>query len=121
MIRPRTLWRLVLVPCLWLPGPVTFAAPSGGDLLRACELALAGGFSGIEGRMCTWYVMPCDCDPATNPEIPRVCLPAAVTTELLARKVVTGLAAQPELQLQDADMAAALILSRIYPCTDEAR
>jgi hypothetical protein len=47
-----------------------------------------------------------------------VCLPEAVATESLAREVVTGLAAKPELQSQDADAAAAMILSRIYPCSE---
>ena len=119
MIETRIPCRVILVLCLWLLGRGAFAAaPGGADLLRACNQALAGGFNGMQGRMCTWYVTPCDCEAARKPGAPRVCLPEAVATESLARAVVAGLVAQPELQLKDADVAAAMILSRFYPCPD---
>ena len=94
------------------------AAPTAVDLLYACEHSLENGFQGIEGEVCTWYVTPCDCDYGKANEIPRVCLPESVPVETLARIVVSGLKEQPELRMNDANYAAALILSRIYPCKE---
>ena len=67
------------------------AAPTGAELLRACESSLA-----------------------------RVCLPESFSTEVLARKVVDGLSANPELQTLDADLAAGLILSQYYSCDEDS-
>lgn len=97
----------------------TFAAPSGADLLTACENSLVKGFSGEEGMMCTWYVTPCDCDYGQANEVPRVCLPQSPDVEALARTVIAGLAKQTELQAKDASFAAATILSSLYSCGDE--
>lgn len=94
------------------------AAPAANDLLRACESSLKNGFHGVEGELCYWYVTPCDCDYRKSPELPRVCLPKSIPTETLARTVIEGLKEQPELQSKEADYAAAVILSRIYPCTE---
>ena len=116
MIPFRLLRNVLYALGLWMAGAAALATPSGADLARACENALAGGFAGIQGRMCAWYVTPCDCAAGRKPEAPRVCLPGTIATEALAREVVAGLATRPELQLRDADVAAAMILSRTYPC-----
>ena len=95
-----------------------YAAPSGADLEAACQQSLDEGFHGHEGMLCTWYVTPCDCDYGKEQEAPRVCLPETVTVETLAGEVIAGLQEQPGLKTGDAGFAAALILSRIYPCHD---
>ena len=84
--------------------------------LQACRQALANGFTGVAGPMCTWHVTSCDCETGRKPEAPRVCLPETVAMESLAREVTAGLMAQPALQSQDADVAATMILSRICRC-----
>lgn len=94
------------------------AAPAAVDLLHACEHSLDNGFQGIEGDVCTWYVTPCDCDYGKTKEMPRVCLPESVPAESLARIVVSGLKEQPGLHKDYADYAAAIILSRVYPCSE---
>jgi len=118
MIHTRINCHVLFTLCLYLLSRAVSAAPGGAALLRACDNALAGGFNGIQGHMCTWYVTPCDCETARKPEAPRVCLPDKVATEALARMVVDGLRARPELQLLDADVAAAKILSGNYPCSN---
>ena len=95
-----------------------FATPNGKDLLAACEQALDKGFSDTEGMMCTWYVTPCDCFHAENSEIPRVCLPPSPDVAALAREVIEGLAATPELLGKTADVAAVTILIKNYPCSE---
>ena len=92
------------------------AVPVADDLLQACEVSLNNGFQGVVGEMCIWYVTPCDCTYGKAAELPRVCIPDTVPTESLARSVVDGLKAHPELLVKDADFAAAAVLSRIYPC-----
>ncbi len=96
-----------------------FATPNGKDLLLACEHSLDKGFSGTKGMMCTWYVTPCDCFQSEDSEIPRVCLPPAPDVDALAREVIEGLAATPELLNKSADVAAGVILEKSFPCTDE--
>jgi hypothetical protein len=118
LIRFRAVRHAVLTLCLCLPDSGALAAPGGAELLQACRQALTNGFAGVEGQMCAWYVTPCACEAGRKPGVPRVCLPETVATESLAREVVTGLVAQPELQSLDADISAAMILSRIYPCTE---
>ncbi len=90
------------------------AAPSGSDLLTACTRSMQDGFESMTGKLCTWYVTPCDCN--IDKTIPMVCLPESVTTETLAGLVISGLEQRPELQLLDATRAAAVILSGKYPC-----
>jgi len=102
----------VLIACVQ---PVV-AAPSGADLLAACERALSNGFAGVEGQMCSWYVRPCDCDLGSDPDAPRVCLAPDLETTALAREVTAGLRAEPGLQAQTAAVAAARVLSRKHPC-----
>lgn len=106
----------LLVPLFYSSG--VCAAPSAADLEAACQQSLNEGFHGNEGMLCTWYVTPCDCDYGKKQEIPRVCLPGTVSVETLANEVMAGLQQQPELKTEDAGFAAALILSRIYPCHD---
>lgn len=96
------------------PSAVVQAAPSGSDLLQACTQSMQHGFDDMVGKMCTWYVTPCDCK--IDKGIPLVCLPAEIPTETLASLVIDGLKAQPELQQMDATRAAATILSAKYPC-----
>ncbi len=96
------------------PAAVVQAAPSGSDLLQACTQSMKHGFDDMVGKMCTWYVTPCDCK--IDKGIPLVCLPAEIPTETLAGIVIDGLKAQPELQQLDATRAAATILSAKYSC-----
>ena len=92
------------------------AAPSGQDLLLACENSLLNGFQGTKGMMCIWYVTPCDCHYGEKESIPRVCLPVDISHEELAKEVVSGLKADPALQEFTAEMAVGTILSPHYPC-----
>ena len=107
---------LLVIFTLTVPMLAVHATPDGAELLAACKHSLEEGFSDIEGMMCTWYVTPCDCDYDKNNDIPRVCLPASTDIDALAREVITGLIAQPELQELNADIAANTILIRNYPC-----
>lgn len=100
---------------LVLSGDV-LAAPSGADLLRACEDSLVNGFQSTKGMVCIWYVTPCDCNFGDKKTIPRVCLPKNANHEDLARVVVKSLKENKELQTRTAAMAAGTILSPIYPC-----
>ena len=93
------------------------AAPDGADLLAACEHALQHDFQGVKGKMCQWYVTPCDCDHGQQPR-PRVCLPQDIPVDTLAREVIMGIREKHELQSESAGMAAAIILSEHYPCAD---
>lgn len=95
-----------------------FATPNGKDLLAACEHSLSNGFSGAEGMMCTWYVMPCDCFHSADSELPRVCLSPSPDVAALAREVADGLAETPDLLNKTADVAAGTILIKSYPCTE---
>lgn len=90
------------------------AAPTGAELLEVCESALRSNFRGLRGKMCTWYVTPCDCD--TAPGLPRVCLSDPIEPPKLAITVTEVLKALPELQLKSAEEAVAVILSEVYPC-----
>jgi len=92
------------------------AAPTGADVLSACEESLEKGFQGTTGMMCVWYVTPCDCHHGKDSVIPRVCLPDGKTPESLAKEVIDGLKSKPELQSKPAEVSAGLILVEHYPC-----
>ncbi len=92
------------------------AAPTGADVVAACEESLAKGFQDIKGMMCVWYVTPCDCSYGKDPAIPRVCLPDGKDTDALAREVIEGLKLQPELLSQSAELSSNTILAAKYPC-----
>lgn len=92
------------------------AAPTGADLLQACEDSLKNGFHGPEAMMCVWYVTPCDCHHGKDSAIPRVCLPDGKKPESLAREVIDGLKSQEELQIKSAEISAGEILVKKYPC-----
>ena len=94
------------------------ATPTGLQLLEACEIAVSNGFKGSEGLVCEWYVTPCDCDVGKPNAVPRVCLPEVFASKELAQKVIVDLKSEPELTARSADDAAAIILSRSYPCAD---
>jgi len=98
--------------------PGAFAAPTGGDLLAVCETALKTNFRGMKGKMCTWYVTPCDCDATKDENLPRVCLTKPIVVRKLATEVTEVMKAIPEFQKQPAEAAVAQILSAIYPCKD---
>ena len=93
-----------------------FSAPSGSDLLAACEISLEKGFQGATGMMCAWYVTPCDCHHGEDSEVPRVCLPDGLETEYLAKEVISALKSTPELQNKTAEISAGEILVKKYPC-----
>ncbi len=92
------------------------AATTGADLLTVCDTALKTNFRGMNGKMCIWYVTPCDCDFGGDTALPPVCLPDSVSNLTLAFMVTEMLKATPEFQKKDAGEAAALILSEVYPC-----
>lgn len=93
-------------------------APTGRDLLTACQSSLAEGFNSIEGMLCTWYVTPCDC-VHNSEDIPRVCLPANLTEEYLARLLIDELKSSKNLLSQNAELAANSILVNYYPCIEK--
>ena len=98
----------------------TFAqSPSGQDLLTACESALENGFNSKHGMVCSWYVMPCNCESAkaeSKTVIPRVCLPHNLTEIELAELVLEQIRARVDLLDKSAELAANTILSSYYPC-----
>ncbi len=108
--------KLKLAVFLLLLGGEVLAAPTGADLLDACEDSLVNGFQGTTGMMCVWYVTPCDCHHGKDSAIPRVCLPDGKTSEVLAREVIDSLKSQPELQTKSVEISAAMILVSKYPC-----
>ena len=101
---------------LLMSGSDVLAAPSGADLLHACEDSLVNGFQSKTGMMCIWYVTPCDCNFGDKKTVPRVCLPKDAAHEDLAREVIESLKVKTGLQTLTAEMAAGIILSPIYPC-----
>ena len=111
--------RLFFGLLLFFVSTIVFATPNGKDLLLACEHSLDKGFSGTEGMMCTWYITPCDCHHGDDSEILRGCLPPVPDVDALAREIMEGLAATPELLEESADVAAGVILGKSFPCTDE--
>ena len=92
------------------------AAPSGADLLSACDKSIELGFDAIEGQMCTWYALPCNCYP--DDEVTQVCLPDDLSMESIAQIIVDGLKNETQLQTLSASESATLILARIYPCQE---
>ena len=108
--------KLKWIVFLLLLSTEVFSAPTGADLLGACEDSLANGFQGTTGMMCVWYVTPCDCYHGKDSDIPRICLPDGKAAEVLAREVIDGLKSQPELQTKSAEISAGVILAAKYPC-----
>lgn len=100
---------------LFLSGNAS-AAPTGRQLLDACRGVVAGSAGRIDSMMCEWYIRPCNCEVGENVKIPRVCLPDGVSSETLARKVIEGMETENELAGESASYAAAVILSKTYPC-----
>lgn len=101
---------------LLLPAYSMSVAPTGADLLEACQFAGKNGYDSTQGMMCIWYVTPCDCHFGKSKEIPRVCLPETVSHQQLADVVVRGIQQTPDLKQVSAEQAAANILSPLYPC-----
>ncbi|MEM7465422.1 MAG: Rap1a/Tai family immunity protein [Pseudomonadota bacterium] len=95
--------------------PAVHAVPSSDELIAICERALSRGYRGKAAQMCTWYVTPCDCDVSTK-QIPRVCIPKEIPSARLAEQVVILLKGLPEFQDSDGAVAAAEVLSVVYPC-----
>ena len=114
----RFSFRCILTVFLLLMVIPAAATTSASELVRACEHALENGFYDIKGMLCTWYVTPCDCEQAVKPGVPRVCLPPDIAVESLAVEVIDGIKAQEALMIMDADIAAATVLSRHYPCPE---
>ena len=104
-----------IFPLLLLTLPLT-AAPTGEQLLKACETAVAKNQQGTEAVFCEWYATPCDCEAGRPPDAPRVCLPENYDADKLSREVLAGLREEPELRQKHAATAAAIILARHYPC-----
>jgi hypothetical protein len=92
------------------------ASPDGSDLLLACNHALDTGFDSIQGQMCTWYVLPCNC--SYDEELPAVCAPDDIEVSALARIIVTGLKNNEDFMNQTATNSATIILSKTFPCHD---
>jgi len=110
--------RLVICISFCISPQLLSATPTGLQLLEACEIAVSNGFKGSEGLVCEWYVTPCDCNIGKPEVVPRVCLPEVFASKELAQKVISALKSEPELSARNADVAAAIILSRSYPCAD---
>ncbi len=96
-------------------------APTGADLLQACTEAMASGYNSSKGMLCIWYVTPCDCEANNKPGLPRVCLPADISHERLAERIVREISQTPSLLKLSAEAAAASVLAPIYPCGEESR
>ena len=92
------------------------AVPNGSDLLQACEVSLENGFRDIEGQMCEYYVITCDCDLGSGNAGSGICIPDHVSTETLARDVVNGIKNSPGLLQEYAVTAVEKVLSEKYPC-----
>ena len=97
--------------------PVVAAPPSSEELVKICEKALRSGYRGRQAQMCTWYVVPCDCDAPTA-EIPRVCIPNDVPSKKIAEQATQLLQALPEYRHDDGRIAATKVLSVVYPCVE---
>ena len=108
--------KTALIILLFILSSQVSAAPSGEDILIACEDALVNGFKSTNGMMCIWYVTPCDCHYGDKESVPHVCLPENASHEALAKEVISGLKNSPDLQKQTAEMAAGIILAPKYPC-----
>ena len=108
---------LAIFPLLLLALPLS-AAPTGEQLLKACETAVANNQQGAEAVFCEWYATPCDCEAGRPADAPRVCLPENYDANELSREVLAGLRGAPELRQKHAATAAAIILARHYPCQD---
>lgn len=97
--------------------PVIAASPSSEELVKICEQALLNGYRGRQAQMCTWYVIPCDCD-APNEDTPRVCIPDNVPSRKIAEQAMQLLKALPEYKNADGRVAASQVLSVVYPCAE---
>ena len=107
---------LLAILSLWSFSTPRAAAPTGQQLLEACETAFKKDLQGTEALFCEWYATPCDCEAIRPADAPRVCLPENYDVQELSRKLLTGLRAAPELKQKQAATAAAIILARDYPC-----
>ncbi|NNE37107.1 MAG: hypothetical protein HKN08_02285 [Gammaproteobacteria bacterium] len=90
------------------------AAPTGSDLLLACSTAQENGYDSIQGQMCTWYVIPCNCSYDTD--IPESCTPEDMQVQELADIVIKHLTGNDALLSQTATKSAAIILAEKFPC-----
>ena len=114
------LMRIILFSLFfYMPAFTAHAAPSGADLLSACQQSIANHFVGAKGMLCKWYVTPCDCNIRQEETTPRVCLPEEVNVKELANEVIEKLLVRPDLQQRSAEYAAAMILVERYPCDNE--
>lgn len=109
----KTIGRLAALGVLTAVSPAN-AAPTATELVEVCQSAIDSNFSGVPGKMCTWYVTPCDCD--TAPGVPRVCLTDPVEPDKLAFTFIEMMKVMPELTDKGAEEAVGIILSEIYPC-----
>ncbi|MGK0297159.1 MAG: hypothetical protein ACI9XC_000760 [Gammaproteobacteria bacterium] len=107
----------IFICLLFLGSNYATATPTGKDLLFACSKSIESGFNSIEGQMCTWYVIPCDCN--ANIDVPQACLPENIEITSLANIVIEGINQTPELENEYAALSAAIILSKNYPCTGQ--
>ncbi len=90
------------------------SAPTGSDLLLACNTAQEEGYDSIQGQMCTWYIIPCNC--SMDPAIPESCTPENMEVHELADIIIEGLTGNNILLDETATMSAAIILSEKFPC-----
>lgn len=92
--------------------------PTGEDLLKSCQSLLSSETTQMQQMLCTWYILPCDCEQKDK-TIPKVCLPDKVDEEELARIIVKELEHKQQLQRSSALFAANSILQKYYPCKPE--
>ncbi len=93
-------------------------SPTGKDLLKSCQSLLSSQATEMQHMLCTWYILPCDCEQKDE-SIPRVCLPSKVDETELAKIIVNDLNLNQDLQRKSSQFAANTILQRYYPCKKE--
>ena len=94
------------------------SSPTGKDLLESCQSFISSASTEMQQMLCTWYVLPCDCEQKDK-NIPRVCLPKSVNEKDLAVLIVNELTLDKFLQQKTAAFAANTILQNYYPCNVE--
>ena len=92
------------------------ASPTGGELLKTCEAAVAADYKTQDASMCDWYVAPCGVCGKDGPPKPDWCLPPALKDTALARFVADELRKTPALLDQPAPAAVKAILGARFPC-----
>jgi len=111
--RSRVFVRLLLgVMLFWCCSLAARAEVLVGDVLRACDAALAQNDESLDAAMCDWYLRPCGIcgEPGAN----AWCLPATLTKEELVHQMLGWLRAAPRTAA--AKPLVEKILREHFPC-----